>query len=350
VSSSTNLEASGRLTFSFLGTLSGSYVVSVFVNQSSGLQFVSDAPMTFIVLHAQVSTVKSVIRSPFLTLTTAGVFSSIQLFTKDDYSNSAVNVVPALLTARLFAFPRAVPEALLSANVSAVGSSPGLLNITYVHNTAGRFQFEIRYNNIHLHSSPFVVSVLPGTVDPASSFISLGTAQGGVVPIDTTFTIDYADRFGNPASDIGASSPEVIVSSGLQVSINPITRIKYSVRFSVSSHASLFIHVRVNQQHIRGSPFTANYVSSQTVPVLSYRLSGLLAPLPSAVLAGNPLTFCAQARSQEGFDMKVDYVVNRIVARLTSIVRSGSTSFTSFIDLKSLPGSTCTWNVEATIT
>ena len=87
---STTLEASGRLTFSFIGTLSGTYTISVFValNKSSAVDFVSDAPMAFLVSHSQVSLVKSEVKSPFLTLVTAGVLSWIQIFVNDEYENS----------------------------------------------------------------------------------------------------------------------------------------------------------------------------------------------------------------------------------------------------------------------
>jgi len=103
----TSLEASGRLTFSFIGTLSGIYSISVFVavNRTSVLDYVSDAPMAFIVSHSEVSFANTVLISPFLTLTTAGVLSSFQIFAKDAYENPVVNVAPALLTARLFAPP-----------------------------------------------------------------------------------------------------------------------------------------------------------------------------------------------------------------------------------------------------
>ncbi len=214
---STSLEASGRLTFSFIVTLSGAYSISVFValNKTSVLDYVLDAPMTFVVSHSEVSSVKTVLRSPFLTITTAGVLSSIQIFAKDSFDNPVVNVASALLSAQLFASPREVPQALLFANVTAVESTPGLLNVTYVHNHAGSYHMEIRLNNRHLQSSPFAVNAQSGIVDPASTFISLGTLNGGIVPLITTFTIDYVDKFGNPASAIDADAFSVLLHLAL---------------------------------------------------------------------------------------------------------------------------------------
>jgi len=350
VDHSINLESSGYLTYSFFGTLSGTYTVALFLNMSYGLEHVANAPMAFIVSPSTVSRIKSLLTSAFLTVSTAGFVSQFQVFTKDEYSNFAINVVPELLTAQIFQLPRMGSMALVSANVSADVVAPGLLNVVYMCTLAGKFLLEIRYNSTHFESSPFVLTVHPDIVHPESSYISLGTLNGGIAPTVTTFNVDYLDRFGNVASEIGIVDPSIKLPSGFEVSVARFNRTKYSVRFSVPRAISLSVQVLVNNRHIKGSPFKANYVSNNTIPVLSNSASGFLLPLPRVIVAGSTTMLCAQARSHQGFDMSIDYAANRLLAQLSFEVGSGSIKFTSYVDLKASPGTICTWNINMIIT
>jgi len=123
----------------------------------------------------------------------------------------------------------------------------GSCGVSYVVSEPGEYMASIRFNDQHIPDSPFKVFISPG--QEYKKIDMAGLQSGLQINKPAAFTIDIGAT--------GKLDARVVSPSGAEddAIIQEIDKDKYAVRFIPKENGLHYIYVRLNGNHIPGSPF-----------------------------------------------------------------------------------------------
>jgi filamin len=126
----------------------------------------------------------------------------------------------------------------------------GTSDVTYVVTEPGEYMVSVKYNGEHIPDSPFKVYIAPSTGE--SQKLNVQNLQQQELPINTPtqFTVDF-----NGAQ--GSLDAKVVSPSGAEnnANVQEIQPGKFAVNFVPTETGVHMVHVRLNGQHVPGSPY-----------------------------------------------------------------------------------------------
>jgi filamin len=126
----------------------------------------------------------------------------------------------------------------------------GSCEVAYTCTEPGEYLVSVKFNDQHIPDSPFKVYLSPSSGDSKKLNIYDLQEHGLQINKPAAFTVDF-----NGAQ--GKLDAHVVAPSGAedQAVIQEVDKDRYAVRFVPRENGVHFIHVRLNGNHIPGSPF-----------------------------------------------------------------------------------------------
>jgi len=126
----------------------------------------------------------------------------------------------------------------------------GSCGVAYTVTEPGEYLASVKFNDQHIPDSPFKVHIAPGSGDIRKLTVQSLQEQGLQINKPAAFTVDF-----NGAQ--GKLDARVVAPSGAEdeAIIQEVDKDKFAVRFVPHENGVHLIHVRLNGNHIPGSPF-----------------------------------------------------------------------------------------------
>ncbi|KAG1707455.1 hypothetical protein DVH05_026653 [Phytophthora capsici] len=266
---------------------SGDYSMVVNINNvASGA-----GPFAVVVVPAKLNAAKCVLSGPgLLSGRVAGQAITVALETRDLYGNRIYTGGLTELKLQASLLSSVVPMIAVG---SIIDNADGTYQFTYTPRIVGSYSVAVTSKGVHLHNSPYVITVVPSTpVGPTS------VAQGpGIVSaktnVQTTFEVTTRDSSGNDVTTGGvASALTVILKHPEKGNVNgdsctDLLNGHYTCTYTPHYVGLTRLHVLLSQQEIHGSAF---FVEVTAGPALGSRCVATGGALVSAV-AGQQTSF-----------------------------------------------------------
>jgi len=126
----------------------------------------------------------------------------------------------------------------------------GTSDVTYTVTEPGEYLVSVKYNGEKIPDSPFKVFIAPATGDSRKLNVHNLQQLGLQLNTPTEFTVDF-----NGA--VGRLDAKVVSPSGkeTEATVREVQKDKYAVNFVPSESGVHYVHLRLNGNHIPGSPY-----------------------------------------------------------------------------------------------
>ncbi|KAI9999082.1 hypothetical protein PInf_003764 [Phytophthora infestans] len=266
---------------------SGDYYMSVSINSVD----LAANPFSVVVVPGQLNAAQCVISgSGVLAGRVAGQAANVALETRDLYAN---RIYTGGLKGLKLQASLVTSTAPTVATAQIVDNADGTYKLTYVPRVAGSYSISVTWNGVHLHNSPYAITVVHNTPIGSTS-----SAQGpGIVSaktnVQTTFEVTSRDSSGNNVLLGGVASALTVVlelPGKNNVSGSACTDLlngHYTCAYTAQYVGITRLHVLLYNRAITGSPFLVNVTAG---PALGSRCVAAGGALVSAV-AGERTNF-----------------------------------------------------------
>eukprot|EP00003_Mantamonas_plastica_P016296 TRINITY_DN271_c0_g1_i10.p1 TRINITY_DN271_c0_g1~~TRINITY_DN271_c0_g1_i10.p1 ORF type:complete len:6036 (+),score=1765.20 TRINITY_DN271_c0_g1_i10:697-18804(+) len=246
---------SGQDEVSYTATVAGTY--SVRVTNTGKTVHVVGSPYTVQVNPAATTAAQSFAYGAQLIRATAGAPNAFKIQARDQYLNNQT------LTGQTFV--TTISHQVVSYTPTPMLTNPGpggLYQLAYNSTIAGAYQVDIKYQGAHVMNSPYSLVIDP-TITHGTNSLAYGngisTTTAGKA---TTFTVQARDAFSNNRSVTTDTVTVVYTHKTLAVASPAVTITgngvsgTYSVATNITVSGQWNLDVKVNGQHVFGSPFT----------------------------------------------------------------------------------------------
>ena len=342
----------------FVTTVSGSYSVSI----SYRGKHITNSPFPIEILPNVVCRTLSYVTTTVLRLTTAGSYSNFSIVALDQFSNqlSDGGLSFRALISPIVTYP--VPM-----QMSVVDMNDGTYAASFMVTAAGQYSSSVSMCLLDgcsdlgkfPNKSPFRTTVIPGAMEPTSSFVTGEGFTAATAAIDSSFWLNLNDASGN---FIGVRSVSLLavgfvtdfaaatVKTPIQIQFTDSTGNSFSVMekssamasfgksaidsggsalatvrneadgtvrvtFNVKVVGALKMRVRLNGINVRGSPFNLTVFPLDLIP------NAAKSSLSSSTLPSSIAGFASQVkltiRNQHGVGMISGNTVSQVFSSLT---------------------------------
>ncbi|KAK2160895.1 hypothetical protein LSH36_125g02020 [Paralvinella palmiformis] len=136
------------------------------------------------------------------------------------------------------------------AKLDVVDRGHGYTTVSYVVEKPGEYGIHVKYNDVHVPDSPTMVYVVPDSADAKKVTIHGLRDRGLEVDKPATFHLNMNGARGNLHAHLNTPS-----GSEEDIFIQELDRDMYAVRFVPKENGIYYVHIKLNEAHIPGSPF-----------------------------------------------------------------------------------------------
>jgi len=149
---------------------------------------------------------------------------------------------------------------IINTTVTSLGA--GLYNLSFIPRIIGTYDVHIKLdNNTDIHDTPYVLTVVPGDPDAATSSVSDGTGHSTAVSgVETYVVVQVRDSFSN---DLDYETVALFDTHSLNcASVNTDVACtytsagQYDCRYTPTESGACTLHLTISGTHITGSPFS----------------------------------------------------------------------------------------------
>jgi len=126
----------------------------------------------------------------------------------------------------------------------------GTSDVTYVVTEPGEYHVGVKYNGLHIPDSPFKVFVAPSSGDSRRLHVQNLQQHGLQTDTPAQFLVDFNGAQGR--LDATIISPSGVATEAI---VQEVQKDKYSVNFVPKESGVHQVHVRLNGNHVPGSPY-----------------------------------------------------------------------------------------------
>jgi hypothetical protein len=181
----------GTYALTYSTTIAGRYSLGIYLNGAA----IAGSPFSIFINAAAAVPQLSRARIPYSSVCTAGVPGSLAVEAKDQYGNTKLYdyvTVPDSVAGVLSG-----PDALSA--TASLNRDTGLFSLFWTANVAGVYNLTVELSSQPIAGNPYMVRVVPGTMDPASCSAFGEGIMDGTAGAAGTFVIQTKDTFGNPS-------------------------------------------------------------------------------------------------------------------------------------------------------
>jgi len=219
-----------------------------------GTENIHGAPFTIDVNPGSASATFTEASGPGTKGAVAGETAPITVTTKDEFGNLLLDggaPISATLT-------NLEDQSTLSVDV--LDNNDGTYNLSYIPQTAGNYQLDVKLGEESIKDTPLVVSVAPGAADPLNfSWSEFETDKSGkrvlVAGVTEKFNVQAKDSFGNPLTNGGLKiKGKLTGEENVPVNVQDLGDGSYEVSYTPHKAGDYKLDVTVDGQPIGGGP------------------------------------------------------------------------------------------------
>lgn len=297
-----SVQPDGTLASSYFINTAGSYRLTI-VMAPTGLPIAGSPFPVTISPETITSAAQSVATGAGLTTASAGNNASFTVQARDQFGNNMVSSDASIAVS--FSDDSGVPLQIAYTAVQNPADRSQWI-VTYVPTNALSTRISVSLNSASIKASPFIVNVLPGTLDPKNCFAEgLGLATPKTkVPL--SFVVITADHFNNRLKSGGATIDVTLkeMKSGATVTgnVQDLNNGAYNVGFTLTRSGTYNITINANGVPIGKDTKYSMVVPNEGLGALGWALIVLAILALIAVVGGGAFWYLKYYKARSDYD------------------------------------------------